>query len=259
MICLYGHGYIGSAIAAELRAQGIFFEWRHHSDTRPAQGLVINAAGYTGIPNVDACETDRAACYAGNVEWVYGVHDIAGRHPVLHIGSGCVYTGAGLWSETDEANFTGSYYSECKVRGQRIMLGWSNSWLLRARMPFGRSAHPKNLLTKLASYPKLIDARNSLSCLEDLARIVAHFVRHRPPFGIYNATNPGFVTTREIVAMLGLRKRWFRSAASFHRTVTASRSFCVLDTSKLEAVYKLRPVQDALAASIAALTMREAA
>lgn len=264
-LVLFGHGYIGTAIAAELMARGIEFDWRHHQNRAPASGIVINAAGYTGHPNVDACEIHRDACRQGNLHWPRECENLADGHPVLHIGSGCIYNGPGPFTETDPPNFSGegvgSYYSSTKAWSEAALAdALGKSWLLRPRMPFGRDAHPKNLLVKLAAYPKLVDARNSLTCIEDLAKVVAFFVTQCPPFGVYNCTNPGSVTTREITKAMGFRKRsWFRSHAEFRATVVAPRSFCTLDTAKLEAVYPMRPVHEALWDCIQALNQKKAA
>ena len=72
-------GYIGSAFATELQRRGTPFYalsrkeldytrfdllFAHLRETKPA--FVINAAGYTGKPNVDACETARAETLQGN-------------------------------------------------------------------------------------------------------------------------------------------------------------------------------------------------
>jgi dTDP-4-dehydrorhamnose reductase len=113
-------------------------------------------------------------------------------------------------------------------------------------MPFGRERQDKNLLVKLAHYPKLIDVRNSLTCIEDAVKAIMYFARTLPPPGIYNVTNPGSVTTREIADWMGLKKQWFVDEAEFLKTVKAPRSNCTLDTSKLEALYSMRKVSDAL-------------
>ncbi len=260
MISLFGHGYIGTAIADELIAQGVPFDWRHHLDLARIDGPVINAAGYTGAPNVDACEDQRNACWLGNVAWPGDLEIAAGQHPVLHIGSGCIYQGSKLWSERDRPNFTGSYYAFTKATSQDLLeLYLTKSWLLRPRMPFGRRAHPKNLLTKLAQYPTLVNARNSLTCLEDLAKLVVYFVKERPPFGIYNAVNHGSLRTLELAMMMGIRPKWFESIEAFHETVKAPRSFCTLSTEKLARVYPMRPVEEALQECIAALREERAA
>ena len=80
----------------------------------------------------------------------------------------------------------------------------------------------------------------------------------RAPFGIYNLTNPGYVTTRQVIAMIQKilqPKRAFEFWANdeeFYRSAAKTpRSNCVLDTSKLLAAgIKMRPVQEALMAAL---------
>ncbi len=80
MILLLGaSGYIGSAFAAELQARNLEFKTltRQQLDytrfdllsqylNNSGSTFVVNAAGYTGKPNVDACETAKAQTLLGN-------------------------------------------------------------------------------------------------------------------------------------------------------------------------------------------------
>ena len=54
MITLIGHGYIGDSISEKLTTENIQFNWISHDNQIPANTtVIINAAGYTGYPNVD--------------------------------------------------------------------------------------------------------------------------------------------------------------------------------------------------------------
>jgi UDP-glucose 4,6-dehydratase len=112
-------------------------------------------------------------------------------------------------------------------------------------MPFGPEKHPKNFLTKLQTYAKLIDFRNSLSHVDDVADVVFHFITKRPKTGIYNVTNGGSKTTREIVQMMGMEKNWF-TYDEFRAVTIAPRSNCVLDNSKLKNIFSIRNIDEAL-------------
>src|SRR4030095_13350726 len=110
MIVLIGAtGYIGQEFAAELMRRQLEFlaPFRKELDcTRFEQVVswlrkkrpefVINAAGFTGKPNVDACESARAETLHGNVllpavvAHACSVLDI----PWGHVSSGCIYDGA---------------------------------------------------------------------------------------------------------------------------------------------------------------------
>ena len=81
---------------------------------------VINCSGYTGIPNVDACEDNKELCYAYNVLYPMQVVKLCNQYkiPVIHIGSGCIYSGYEKeFTEEDIPNFgiysnESSYYSK---------------------------------------------------------------------------------------------------------------------------------------------------
>lgn len=252
MITLIGHGYVGTHIAAELQKQDIPFSWISHQLPVPiCTNVIINAAGYTGVPNVDACETHKQDCIDGNVLWPIRLEQANPHTPIVHISSGCVYTGhkEGGWSELDSPNFdfdTGSFYSGSKALAQTLLLPYLHkSWLLRIRLPFGRKPHPKNFLTKLQNYPKLVDVENSISCVEDVARTAVKFALERPWFGIYNLVNPGSVTTRQVADLMGLNKAWF-THEEFAKAVRAPRSNCVLNSDKLQRVAPISPISHTL-------------
>src|SRR5215831_13750121 len=110
MILLLGAtGYIGQAFATELRRRkhlfipltrkavdytnfNILFDYVRQS--KP--DFLINAAGYTGNPNVDACEIVRAETLQGNVVFPQMVARVCllTNTPWAHISSGCIYSGA---------------------------------------------------------------------------------------------------------------------------------------------------------------------
>lgn len=110
MILLLGaSGYVGQAFERELKLRG----WKYRAlsrrevdytrfetlrkflaETRPT--FLVNAAGYTGKPNVDACETARADTLQGNTLFpVTLAHACAVANvPWGHVSSGCIYAGA---------------------------------------------------------------------------------------------------------------------------------------------------------------------
>ena len=84
MIILFGStGYIGSEFKRQLEQKQIEFKcWNDTANTTfydlekwyadagyPVIDVVINAAGYTGKPNVDACELAKEDTIHGNIVW----------------------------------------------------------------------------------------------------------------------------------------------------------------------------------------------
>ena len=305
MILLLGAtGYIGQAFAAELRKRGKDFV----SVTRSATDytrfdvllqfiqstraeFVINCAGYTGKPNVDACETAQADTLKGNVllpQTIAHACSAAGI-PWGHVSSGCIYSGAKViesgqvrimrdmtapefqtllsrdrttikgFSESDEPNFTFrqppcSFYSGSKALGEEVLAASDNVYTWRLRIPFDQFDNPRNYLTKLQRYTKVYENANSLSHRADFSAACLDLWECRAPFGTYNVTNSGFVTSSEVVAMIQRILKptrafeyWESDAEFYQRAATTPRSNCVLDVSKiLAAGIRIRPVLLAL-------------
>jgi dTDP-4-dehydrorhamnose reductase len=275
---LGGSGYVGQAYQALLKRKGLAFRNLRRSDVDYANAatlrstlladkpeFVINAAGYTGKPNVDACELHKAECLLGNAVLpgvVAQACEDAGI-PWGHVSSGCIYSGDGPggkgFTERDEPNFTFrskhcSFYSGTKGLGEEVLSGRPNVFIWRLRIPFDSVENPRNYLTKLMRYPKLLEATNSISELDEFVDATLACWTKRIPFGTYNVTNPGKVTTREVVELIrrsGVCRKdfaFFASEDEFMRTAAKTpRSNCVMDSSKLAAAgIELTPVQEAL-------------
>jgi dTDP-4-dehydrorhamnose reductase len=281
---LGGSGYIGQAFQRHLVRHAI----PHRAVSRaeldysdPARLLaalradratfLVNAAGYTGKPNVDAAELHKADCLFGNAILPARIAEAcaSARIPWGHVSSGCIYQGArpdgSGFTESDPPNFSFragpcSFYSGTKALGEEVLASCPDVYQWRIRIPFDHLDHPRNYLTKLLRYPRLLDARNSLTHLAEFVPAALAFAETRPAPGLYNFTNPGSVTTREVAALLsatvapGRAFNFFADEAEFMRSAAlAPRSNCVLDVSKLLATgIPLAPVQDALRASLAA-------
>ena len=93
--------------------------------------FLINAAGYTGKPNVDACELHKAECLLGNAVLPGIIAQACGEAgvPWGHVSSGCIYSGDGPggngFTENDTPNFTFrsnhcSFYSGSKGLGEEV-------------------------------------------------------------------------------------------------------------------------------------------
>lgn len=265
ILLLGGSGYVGQAYQHLLQRRGLPFRNLRRADvdyTRPevlAEFLrrerpefLINAAGYTGKPNVDACEDDKANCLFGNAVLpgrIRAACEETGT-PWGHVSSGCIFTGARAdgsgFSESDAPNFTFrqnncSFYSGSKALGEEVLAGARDCYLWRLRIPFNNEDNPRNYLSKLLRYQQLLDATNSISHLGEFAQATLACWERRVSFGTYNVTNPGAITTREIVGMIeragiapGKKYSFFASETEFMRLAARTpRSNCVMDSSKL--------------------------
>ncbi len=279
MLFLLGaSGYVGSAFQDLFRSRGLDYLplSRRDLDYYDPAALVaaihehgatflINAAGYTGKPNVDACEDHKAECLEGNAVLPGKIRQAceAAGIPWGHVSSGCIYTGrrndgAGFLEE-DPPNFCFrtnpcSFYSGTKALGEEVLDGAKQCYVWRLRIPFDHRHGPRNYLSKLMNYQRLLEAENSISHLGDFVESCVACWEKNLPYGTYNLTNPGSVTTREVVqriqaSLLPEREfEFFSDESEFMRLAARTpRSNCVMDTSKAEAAgLPMRPVHEAL-------------
>jgi hypothetical protein len=108
------------------------------------------------------------------------------------------------------------------------------------RIPFDQFEHPRNYLTKLMRYSRLLDATNSISELQEFVDASLRCWEKHVPYGIYNMTNPGAVTTREVVDLIkksGVCHKeftFFTSEDEFMQVAAKTpRSNCVMNSDKL--------------------------
>jgi dTDP-4-dehydrorhamnose reductase len=77
-------------------------------------------------------------------------------------------------------------------------------------------------------------------------------IEQKVPHGIYNVTNKGNVITKDVVELIKEYNlsdkdfKFFDDLESFSKEITAPRSNCVLDTTKIEQYIKIRTAQEAL-------------
>ncbi len=272
-IILGKNGYIAEAIVKELTSRDLpHVAWsRSDVDYTDLKELkynlyilgddlhIINCAGYIGKPNVDACELAKADCIEGNVLLPLMLAQLCceKKYEFTQISSGCIYGGYEKhFTEKDAPNFdfqNGSFYSGTKALAEKVVLQNNpNSYVFRLRIPFDEYESPRNYLTKLLSYDTLLDVENSLSHRADFAKYVMELIEQKVPHGIYNVTNKGSVTTRDVVQLIKKYNlsnkdfKFFDNLESFGKETVAPRSNCVLDTTKIEQYIKIRTAQEAL-------------
>jgi dTDP-4-dehydrorhamnose reductase len=309
MILLLGaSGYIGQAFAGELlRRQWPFVPLSHKAVDYSRFDLLfdyvrkigptflINAAGYTGNPDVDACELARAETLYANTILPQTIARVClmTKTPWGHVSSGGIYNGAKVvengqtriekdlgrpevlrlfsvtperfvgFTELDEPNFTFVYppcnfYCGTKALAEEALREVGLCYIWRPKILFNELDNPRNFLSKIQRYSRVCNAVNSFSHLEDFVRSCLDLWELRAPFGIYNITNPGAVTTRQVVEAMQRILRpdrrfefWKGDEEFVHFGAKAPRSNCILDVSKLLATgLRMRPVQEALEQSL---------
>ena len=122
------------------------------------------------------------------------------------------------------------------------------------RIPFSNLDSSRNYISKLMRYATLLEAENSLSELNEFVAAALDCFELSIEYGTYNLTNPGSVTTSEVVALIqecGVSDKefkFFQSESEFMQLAAKTpRSNCVLDSSKaLAAGLRLTSIREAL-------------
>ena len=167
------------------------------------------------------------------------------------------------WTEDDSPNFSFrsppcSFYSGTKALGEEVLEGAENCYIWRLRIPFNEELSPRNYLQKLLNYDSLLEAENSVSHLDEFCQKCVESLENEVEPGIYNMTNPGSVTTKQVTEWMeeeGVTDKefqFFEDEEHFmNKAAKTPRSNCVLDTTKAEkAGIGMRPVEEAIRESM---------
>ncbi len=208
---------------------------------------VLLAAGLTGRPNVDWCESHWDEVLRTNVIATSVLADYCYQQKIhlTYFGTGCIYEydpkhlmGSGIgFTEEDEPNFDKSFYSKSKIITEKILKNYSNILILRIRMPLSDDLHPRNFITKITKYEKVVNIPNSMTILSELLPVALDMLL-KSKTGIYNFTNPGVISHNEILDLYtSLIDPSFRyqnfSLEEQSKILKAGRSNNHLDVSKL--------------------------
>lgn len=217
---------------------------------------VINASGFTGSPNVDACEDQKEACWYYNVivpKTIETVCKNISNTKYIHISSGCIYTGYDkLYTELDAPNFGlynySSWYSKTKHAGE-LSLDKNYTTILRIRMPFSSCISERNFLVKMLRYNKLVSYLNSMTCVEDLCEFVNTMLISKQLFtreyaGIYNVVHEQPISAMNIIDKFqqhGLHSLHFDFVEIDKLNMKAPRSNCILSDDKITSLQMKLP------------------
>lgn len=212
-ILIFGHGYVGSRCKDAWGDDAVLSDVRVESKEDAAAEIarvkpdaVLNAAGVTGKPNVDWCETHQMETVVGNTVVPILIAQACQEAGVylLHIGSGCIFYGPSAhpdraWREDDFGNPL-AVYSRSKWAADLALSTLPNLGIARIRMPIDSRPGPSNYITKVANYPKLMEIENSVTILDDLPAVLYALMEKRGT-GIFHVTNPGTVKLRDLIAL----------------------------------------------------------
>jgi dTDP-4-dehydrorhamnose reductase len=254
-------GWIGNKVADLLTQQGKpwrFLQSRLEDRVAVAKELdehkpthVLNAAGVTGRPNVDWCEDNKQETIRANVVGLLTLCDLTNARGIhlTNYATGCIYSyddahpiGGKTFTETDPPNFTGSFYSLTKGLVETMVREtYNNVLVLRLRMPISDDLNPRNFITKISKYAKVVNIPNSMTILHDMLPISLKAANQKL-VGVYNFTNPGAISHNQV---LDLYKKYINPEFKYvnfteeeqNLILKAKRSNNQLDTTKLEKAF----------------------
>jgi dTDP-4-dehydrorhamnose reductase len=219
-IIIIGRGQVGTAMRDALTEHDIH-HWTRDIDELTSSDIsainpaaIINAAGKTDLK---WCEENPREAFRCNIEapvQLFQRTTAFGKstsNPIrfLHFSSGCMWDGP--YDENGKP-FTPShparpaaYYSWTKAACDLLLLAEdrNNVAILRPRQVYSSQRSPRNTISKLNSYPKLVTTPNSMSSMEIIIKTVRHCLSSRTEWnGIWNIYDAGITTPFEVGKML---------------------------------------------------------
>lgn len=246
--------------------------------------FLINAAGYGGNLSGELGDGERDKMMAANAILPQMIARVCvmTKTPWGHVSSGAIFSGAKIqeqdsvrverdlgrpevlklfenhpeqfrgFTELDEPNFSFratpcNFFSGTKALAEEAIRDLGQSYIWRLRLPFNERDEPCNWLYRIQTQTHLSDNINSLSHLEDCVKACLDVWEMRAPFGTYNVTNPGAMTTRQTCEeMQRVLKMESRPIVQSGETPAGLQSNCILDPGKLlKTGVKLRRISEA--------------
>ncbi len=261
---IIGNGFIGNRFAEYLGNESIVWKDKITSVNDIVKAIelhnpeiVINCAGKTGKPNVDACEDEPELTFFGNVTVPGMIAEACNKKgkKMVHLGTGCTYEGSNNFTEDDEPNFKGSLYSRTKLICEKMLKNYDNVLQIRIRIPLDDRPSDRNLVDKLLKYAKtggkILIAENSITPLSFLF-YASKELMNMGKTGLYNVVAKGSMTHDMVLdiyqELTGEKLNYQKINAKELDLITkAKRSNCTLSTAKLEATgIKVPDVKDSI-------------
>ncbi|OGX18408.1 MAG: hypothetical protein A3K83_05100 [Omnitrophica WOR_2 bacterium RBG_13_44_8b] len=259
-ILVFGNGFIGSRVGGDLdcavsdRRINSFGDAQDEIEKHNPR-IIINCIGHTGERNVDDCESDKDKTLSANVFVPLILAEAAVRNKVklIHVSSGCIYhfdySKDTPIDEEKIPDFFDLFYSRSKIYSEMALKVLCNQYdilILRTRIPLDNRPHPKNLITKLINYKKIIDIPNSVAYLPDFMQALRHLIEIDAK-GVYNVVNKGALRYSRLMDVYKKHVPDFTYEEVDYRNLKLTRTNLILSTEKLEkSGFKIRDIGEVL-------------
>ena len=193
---------------------------------------VINAAGLTGVPNIDWCDSNKEQTIETNITYQLTLCHIC-KELNIHLtifGSGGIFNTTGTKSDNEVGDYFDKFYSEARVYLENIVKHYSNVLYLRINYPISSCENPKNLLVKLSKFNKIANTTLSMTCVDTLFPLLTTIIENNE-LGVMNFVNPGVINLVEIKK---LYNAYNNISCDFEEVSNNNRPTPILDTSKIE-------------------------
>ena len=226
-IIIIGRGQVGTALRDALSENEIH-HWLKDIDDLSALEIseikpdaIINAAGKSDLK---WCEENPRETFRCNIEAPVRLFqritsvNSSTTHPIrfLHFSSGCIWDGPydehGKPFTPNHPARPAAYYSWTKAACDALLLGEDprNVAILRPRQVYSLQHSPRNTISKLSSYARLVTTPNSMSSMDVIIKTIRHCLSSMTDWsGIWNIYDKGITTPFEVGKMLaeaGLRE-----------------------------------------------------
>jgi dTDP-4-dehydrorhamnose reductase len=257
---ILGGGYIGQKLKTALGAKLISARIETYADVEKVikkyhPAVLINCIGHTGKRNVDDCELVPDKTLSANTFVPILLAEAAFRHKIklVHISSGCIYhydyKKHNAIREERIPDYFDLFYSRTKIYTEHVLMQLAlrkdtNILITRIRVPLDSEPHPKNLLTKLIKYQKVIDAPNSVTYIPDYIAALKHLLKINAR-GIYNTVVKDPLIYPDLMSAYQKLRPDFQFKVIPLKKLNLTRTSLIMSTNKLEKTgFKLRSIKD---------------
>lgn len=162
--------------------------------------VVINASAYTNVDGAESIEGRRQA-WATNAHGVANIAKLALRHnfTLVHVSTDYVFDGEQAEYGVDSLFSPLSVYGASKAAGELAVSLARRHYIVRTSWLIGVGRNFESIMQELAEKgvnPSVVnDQYGRLTYTNDLAAAIVHLVSSSAPYGVYNVTSGGDLTT----------------------------------------------------------------
>ena len=256
---ILGRGYIGTRLQEELNCEISDKKIYSYKDIEAQlkkfkPKTIINCIGNVGR-NVDECEKDLDKTLIANTFLPIILAEASLRNNIkfIHLSTGCIYhydySKDTPIDENKEPDFFELFYSRAKIYSELALDALSRKYpilIIRIRVPLDNRPHPRNILTKLVNYKRIIDIPNSVTYIPDFIKALKHLIKIEAK-GIYNLVNKGGLRYPQLMDIYKKYVPGFKYEIVDYKELNMVRTNLILSTRKLEkSGFKTRHIKEVL-------------